>query len=172
MAQNPFLLSYRVPEGGRLTVQGQPLSRLQIPQVTTLISQPSGPISTLAEVNVARAFLELTPSEQVNLQIVGPDDPLGMQLNPNIVMDPSVGGTINPAQAQAIINRRIPTNAREARDMLAFIIVSRTGSENRAFGINELKQICKNLNLPASGSKAELATRIRSYIIEFFNLPD
>lgn len=154
-----------------LSLYGRPLNRLILPEVRTLISQPAGPVPQLAEVNVARVLSVTRPQEVTRPVPVSSTDTVGIQLTLNLLDTTPSGGSINPSQAQAVIDRRIPTNAREARDMLDYIVPQRSGSENRAFGINELKQICKNLNLPTNGNKADLANRIRSYIIELFNLP-
>lgn len=166
--QNPFLDPYASLEGGTVSSLGAPLSRLQIPPVQTLVYKTDNNRGSLSMVS-APALLSsaVTPSQQ---PIVVRNEAVGIELSLAAIgtlgqPPPSTtpGGT---AAAQAL-----PTNMREARDVLTMITPQRTGSKSRVYGIYELKQIARNLNLPSTGNKDVLASRIRTAIIEYFNLP-
>lgn len=173
--QNPFLDPFSTPQGGTVANQGQPLSRLQIPQIQTLVFKTTENSGNLAAVNVSNALLRagITPRQPVLIR----DETIGIELNLNLFgTSATVGETpsqITPAELQTgqVVGKIIPTNFREARSVLHLITAQRSGSRNVAFNINELKKIARNLDLPATGNKDVLAHRIRTAIIEFFNLP-
>lgn len=172
--QNPFLDPFTTPQGGVVVAAGQPLSRIQIPAIHTLVRKTSETSGSLAAVNVSDALLRagITPRQPVLIR----DEAIGIEISLSLV-----GGTstsieantqITPADLQAgqVVGKIIPTNFREARSVLHLITAQRTGNRNAAFNINELKKIARNLDLPANGNKDVLANRIRTSIIEFFNL--
>lgn len=173
--QNPFLDPYSAPQGGRMANPGQPLQRLQIPPIQTLVRKTTETSGSLAMVDVSDVLNRagITPREPVLVQ----DEQIGIQLNLSLfttAISNQTPSQVTPAELQTArgVGRRVPTNYREARDVLHLIVPQRTGSRNDAFNINELKRIARNLNLAATGNKDVLANNIRSEIIRFFNLPN
>ena len=171
--QNPFLDPFNIPKGGSVVKLGQPLSKIQVPNIQTLVYKTAELSGNLAVVDVSEALNKagITPREPVLFK----DETVGIELNISLFgAPPSTQQTqsdISPAITTGqTIGRRIPNNYREARDMLHLITAQRTGSKNIAFNINELKQIAKNLHLQANGNKDALAARIRTAVIELFNL--
>ena len=173
--QNPFLDPFSTPQGGSVAAPGQPLSRIPIPAIHTLVFKTTEDSGNLAAVNVSDALLRagITPRQPVLIR----DETVGIELNLNLFGTAATSGEmtaqVTPAELQTgqVVGKIIPTNFREARTVLHLITAQRTGSRNVAFNINELKKIARNLDLPANGNKDVLANRIRTAIIEFYNLP-
>jgi hypothetical protein len=173
---NPFLDPYDTPVGGQLASPGQPLQQLAVPPIQTLIYQTDRSATSLAMVSVESALKEedVTPSQPTTTEA----DNVGIGLDINLLTTgaqqptttPSTVGSQQPVTTGQTMGRQIPTNMHEARGMLHLISPLRTGRKNEAFNIGELRQIARNLNIPTSGKKEELANRIRGAIIEFFNL--
>jgi hypothetical protein len=173
--QNPFLDPFSTPQGGIVAAPGQPLRRLQVPSIQTLVFKTTENTGNLAAVNVSDALVRagITPRQPVLFR----DETIGIELNLNLFgATPAVAETTSQVtaadiQTGQVVGRSIPTNFREARSVLHLITAQRTGSRNVAFNINELKRIARNLDLPANGNKDVLANRIRTSIIDFYNLP-
>ncbi len=169
--QNPFLDPYAVPQGGVASTAGSPLTRLQIPPVETLVYKTGETTGRLSMVNVSEALTRagLIPQEPVLVR----DETVGIELNLNLfgaaLQSPSQVTPMGTAPAQTM-GRQIPKDMREARNVLHMITPARAGTKNAAFGITELKQIARNLDLPATGNKDFLANSIRTAIIEYFGL--
>jgi hypothetical protein len=167
---NPFLDPFASPKGGVMVELGQPLIRLEIPDIRTLIykTSSSGSLSMI-NMNQVLTSAGITPRQPILVQ----DENVGIELNLNILENRTSNVQINSADLPSgqTIGRKIPANAREARDVLHLISSQRAGSSNNAFSINELKKIARNLNIPATGSKDVLVNNIRNYIIDFFDLP-
>lgn len=172
--QNPFLDPFSSPPGGIVTVQGVPLSRIKIPAIQTLVSKTAENSGNLATVSVNDALLKagITPRQTV----LTSNEAIGIELNLNLFGNmPTVGNIsaqLTPAELQTgqVVGRIIPTSFPEARSVLHLITSQRTGSRNIAFNINELKRIAKSLGLQAIGNKDVLANRIRTEIVEFYNI--
>jgi hypothetical protein len=173
IAVNPFLDPYSTPPGGRLSQVGQPLNPLQLPPIHTLIRIPTGATGALTLVNVGEALSRVTPRENFVVR----DETVGIELNLSLfgaAMTGQAPGGITPVELQTgqTVGRIIPTNFREARENLHLITAQRTGSRNVTYNINELRRIARNLDLPSNGNKDVLAARIRSAVIEFFNIQE
>lgn len=158
------------------TNPGQPLRRIEIPSVNTLINKPLTTTAPISMVEVGERLRQagITPKEPV----LHKDEAVGIELSlnlfssnaaPQIMSQTNTIDITSGVQGQ-IVGRYIPTNPKEAKDMLHLISTQRTGKKNGAFGINELKKIARNLDLPATGNKEDIANRIRTHIISFFNL--
>lgn len=78
----------------------------------------------------------------------------------------SVEDTESPPARQ--IGERLPQTLEEAYENLDLIKAQRTGSRNRTYNANQLRQIAKNLDLPSTGNKDVLANRIRDKVMEFY----
>ena len=170
--QNPFLDPYAPLHGGTVSPVGAPLTRLQIPPVETLVYRTGENRGGLSMVSVPAALSRTGSAAQQ--PVVVRNEAVGIELSLAAVGSrgqpppPITPAGTSPVQAAS---QPIPTNMREAREVLSMITPQRTGSKSRVFGINELKQIARNLNLPSTGNKDVLASRIRTAIIEYFNLP-
>ena len=171
--QNPFLDPFSTPQGATTALPGQPLSRIQIPPIRTLVRKTIDSTGSLTMVNVGEALNRagITPRETVLVR----DETIGIELNLSLfgtAIQEQTPSEVTPSEIQTgqVVGRRIPTNYREARDVLHLIVAQRTGSRNEAFNINQLKMIAKNLNIQSTGNKDVLANRIRTSIIEFYNL--
>lgn len=173
IGQNPFLDPFSTPVGGRIGEHGQPLTRLQIPAINTLVFKTVESTGNLLMVDVSDALQQagITPREPV---LVGDED-IGIQLNLNIfgVEGLQTPAQINPAEIGGqTVGRRLPTDYREARDVLHLITAQRTSkradTQNATFKIAELKRIARNLNLHSGGNKDVLANRIRTAVTDLF----
>jgi hypothetical protein len=173
LTTNPFLETETIPGAGRVTLAGQKLSRIQVPPIKTLVHKPTTMTGELINVNVNDVLTRagVTPTQSV----VVSNETYGIRLELNLLGIPSSSGTaqLTPADLQKgqNVGRYIPTNVREARDVLHKISPQRTGNKNDSFNISELKKIAKNLDLPSVGNKDVLAVNIRNYIIDYYNLP-
>ncbi|CAN5891690.1 hypothetical protein BH23THE1_BH23THE1_32480 [soil metagenome] len=173
--QNPFLDPFASHPETRVAALGQPLSRIFIPPIKTLIFKTADNSGNLAAVNVNDALSRagITPQQPILVS----DENIGIELNLNLFGGSSnvneTPSQVTPAEVQSgqVVGTIIPTTYREAKSVLHLITAQRTGSRNVAFNITELKRIAKNLDLQASGNKDVLANRIRTAIIGFFNLP-
>jgi hypothetical protein len=170
--QNPFLDPYLVPRGGTLSNPGEPLNRIEVPPIHTLIYKASVTFGLLASVNINDALLRagITPQQPVLVR----DAIIGIELNLNLpgTAAPPSASFLSPAQLQTgqTVGKIIPTNLKEAYNVRHMINAQRTGNRNVSFDINELKQISKNLNLSASGNKDVLANRINTAINAYYNI--
>jgi hypothetical protein len=169
--QNPFLDPYASLQGGTVSNVGNPLTRLQVPPINTLLYKTEEPRGRLGMVSVPEALSRTGLTTQqpmlVRNEAIGIELSLATMATPGQPPPITSGGVAPvPGGIQAI-----PTNMREAREVLSMITPQRTGSKSRVFGINDLKQIARNLNLPSTGNKDVLASRIRTAVIEYFNLP-
>lgn len=168
LAPTPFLNPHAVPHSGKITGPDEPLSRIQMPTINTLVSKTINSEESLTAVNVNDILLRagVTPRQPVRVK----DETIGIELNLNLTG--STNAQISPAELQTgqIMGKAIPTNLREARDALHMITAQRKGTTNKAFAIGELKTIARNLDLPVNGSKDIIANRIRSHVIEYFHL--
>ena len=168
--QNPFLDPYSTPQGGISSITGQPLPRLQIPIIQTLIYRTEETRGTLSLVDVRETLAQagITPREPVLIR----DEAVGIELNLNLfgagLHTPTA--PVSTGLSAQTLGRQIPTTFREAHSVLNLITPQRSGSKNTAYGINELKQIARNLNIPSTGNKDVLANRIRTEIIQYFGL--
>lgn len=167
---NPFLDTNDPPIGGYITSFGEPLSRITVPKINTLIVK-IGEYTTM--LGMSEASLEF-PNVGVNVDnIIVRNESIGIQLNLNswssVSTERTNSGHIMTSTGQ-VVGKRIPRNFTEAREMLQFISPKRTGSENQSFDVQELKQIARNLNLATTGIKEVLANRIISAVNEFFGL--
>ena len=153
-----------ISPGGIMSEPNQPLTRLFVPNIATLISgAPPIPIE------LATIALALDVDES-NRLVSGNDIQVGTEINLS-VFGKSKFGQINPAEIPVSgSGRHIPRNRAEARDILHLIVPSRAGAKNTAFRVNELKIIARNLGLSLSGNKDELVNRIRTDIINYFQL--
>lgn len=173
LLQNPFLDPYSVPQGGKVAGLGERLIQIQVPAIQTLVYKTTNTSGYLAAVNVSEALLKagITPRQPILIR----DETIGIELNLNLLGTGSVSGVtsaqMTPAELQGqTVGKVIPRNVREARNVLHMITAQRTGTTNRSFDINELKKIARNLDLPSTGNKDVLANRIRTHIIDYFNL--
>lgn len=165
--QNPFLDPYATLQGGVVAPVGAPLTPLDIPPIQTLVYKTG---ETQGGLSLVRVPAALSQTGAATLQpFVVRNEAVGIELSLAALGAPTaapVGGIPLPSTVQAL-----PANMREAREVLTMISAQRTGSKSRVFGISELKQIARNLNLPSTGNKDELASRLRTAIIDYFNLP-
>jgi len=172
LASNSFLQPASVLRGGKITGPNEPLSRIQVPLIQTLISKTTNGTESLGliDVNDILSRAGITPRQPIKIV----DETIGVELNLNLIGNASgsTSAQISPAELQTgqTMGKFIPTNLREARDALHMITSQRKGTTNRAFAIGELKTIARNLDLPCNGSKDILANRIRSHVIGVFNL--
>jgi hypothetical protein len=172
LSSTPFLYLGTVPQSGKITGPNEPLSRIQVPLIQTLVSKTINENENLGAVNVNEILLRtgITPRQPVRIK----DETIGIELSLNLGGNSSrfSSAQISPAELQTgqTMGKFVPTNLREARDALHMITSQRKGTTNRAFAIGELKTIARNLDLPSTGSKDILANRIRSHVIEFFHL--
>jgi hypothetical protein len=174
-SKNPFLDPYSVPPSGKLANENERLFRVRVPEIQTLIYEStdrplllsSVPVSS--NLNTRNAIASEPAATDAGNVGIGLDiSLLTMGAQPTSPI-PKESSSIRSGQT---MGRQIPTNMHEARNMLHLISPLRTGKKNEAFNIGELKQVARNLNIPTSGKKEELANRIRSSIVEFFNLPN
>ena len=172
LTTTPFMNPRSLPPSGRITGQNEPLFRIQVPLIQTLVSKSTSSNENLGAVNVSDVLLRagITPRQPVRIR----DETIGIELNLNLTGNSSgsISGQISPAELQTgqTMGKFVPTTLREARDALHMITAQRKGTTNRAFAIGELKTIARNLDLSSTGSKDILANRIRSHVIEVFNL--
>lgn len=173
LSSNPFLDPYQPLRGAVITYVGQPLSRIEVPPIQTLVHKTEDTPQSLSVVDVSQVLNRagITPRESVLIR----DELIGIELDINVFgTAPSSGmsGSVSPADMQMgqTVGRNIPTNMKEARDSLEFITAQRTGGNHKNFGINDLKKIAKNLHLPTTGNKDVLVNRIRTAVIDYYNL--
>jgi hypothetical protein len=169
--QNPFLDPYASLQGGIVSGPGIPLARLQVPPIDTLLYKTGETRGRLGMVNVPEALSRTGTLAHQPVSVW--NEAVGLELS---LASLSTPGQAPPITTTGVVPvqgaiQAIPTNMREAREVLPMITPQRTGSKSRVFGINDLKQIARNLNLPSTGNKDVLASRIRTAIIEYFNLP-
>lgn len=168
LTTSPFLNPRTLPQGGRITGPNEPLTRIQIPPIQTLISKSVNINENLGAVNVNDVLLRsgVTPRQPIRIR----DEVIGIELNLSLTGNPL--GQVSPAELQIgqTMGKFIPTTLHEARDALHMITAQRKGTTNRAFAIGELKTIARNLDLSSTGSKDILANRIRAHVIGVFNL--
>lgn len=172
MEQNPFLDPFNIPQGGHVSEKGQPLIRLQIPPIHTLVYKTDESTGNLFMIDAGDAFQQagVTPSRPILTE----EEDIGIQLDLNVfgIDALQIPSQMNPAEIGGqTLGRNIPTNYQEARNVLHLIVMQRAGSQNAAYNITDLKRIARNLDLSPSGSKAVLANRIRTAIIDFFGMP-
>lgn len=172
--QNPFFDPFSELKPGTIVGPDQPLPRIQIPYISTLVSKSQESKGTLIMVNVGEALNKagITPREP----ILAVNEGIGIELNLNLFSSTTGMQTpiqMNPTEITGTqtVGRDIPKDAREVRNVLHLITGQRTGSRHDSFNINELKKIARNLNLSTNGNKDAIANRIRTHIEEFFNLP-
>jgi len=171
--ENVFYDPYVTIPSATVSQAGQPLARLIIPPIQTLIykTQPATRIIPMIEAPLPSG--QVTPAGVTTPVTPAREETGGIVLNLNLLGGaPPSEPQINPAQIPSqSLGTRIPTKPREVLEVLHMITAKKAGSKNEAFTLVELKQIAKNLHLPVLGNKDGIATSIRNYIIEFFNLP-
>jgi hypothetical protein len=152
--------------GGDMTEPGQPLNRLVIPAIATLISGTRTISPALATIALTLGSDELfRPGVEGEIQV-------GTEINLS-VFGKNRFGQINPAEIPMPgSGRRIPKNRAEARDDRHLIVSSRAGAKNTAFRVSELKQIARNLGLSLNGNKDELVNRIQTEIKNYYQLQE
>jgi len=151
-------------EGGRMSEQGQPLFRLNIPNIQTLISRSTetegGALSTV-EIASMIANQNFTP--------------LPVEQAPGIIIDTSIPGRPSVPEAGPVITsqtvgRVLPRTFDEVQRSLSLITPTRAGKKNPAYTLSELKIIAQNLSLPSSGvNKESLANLIIRKVTEYYN---
>jgi len=170
VSTNPVLDYQTMVRRGVLVNRGQPLQKIVVPPIRTLIYESTDKIPSLAMVTVQTALA----AENVILNRDAETDATNVGIGLDISL--LTLGSQAPSQISStmgdgrITGRQIPTNMHEARAVINQISPTRAGAKNEAYGITELRQIARNLNIAASGKKEELANRIRKEVMEFFNL--
>lgn len=149
---------------GQPSVVNQRMVPLQIPKINTLIYKTDQNIPNISRIQVTTSGI---PSSS------RPTEASGIVLNLSLAgmtpqMDTQISSYEIPSQT---LGRTPPSNPRETLDMLHLVTGQKAGKRNATYTISELKQIAKNLQLNAQGSKEMLANRIRNHIIEYYNLP-
>lgn len=174
---NPFLdVTADIPRG-ELSIAGSPLKKLRLPKITTLIHIVADQPDQLSIGNISATLHQvIPPNNEVSTQDPGIGTDLGDELNligfEETTPLTTVGQT-NPAALQSkSMVRQLPTNMREARNVLHLITAKRKGTSNESFGIAELKTIAKNLNIPAAGNKNVVADKLRTAIMKYFNISE
>lgn len=171
LEQNPFLDPFDIPVGGKISDRNQPLTRLQIPNISTLVFKTEESAGNLLMINISDALQQVGVTPQRS--ILPEDEEVGIRLDLNLFGTENIqtASQVNPSEIGGqTVGRRIPTNYHEARDALHMIVAQRTGKQNYAFGIADLKRIARNLNLSSSGNKDVLANRIRTAVTELFGI--
>lgn len=169
--QNPFLDQYTSLDGGVVSPAGSPLVRLPIPQIDTLLYKTGETQNRLRMMNVPESLSRAAHLPQQPILVR--NEAIGIELTlptiGNLTQAPPITTTgVTPVQG---VIKNLPKNMREALEVLPMITSQRRGSKSQVFGIEDLKQIARNLDLPSTGDKDVLAARLRTAIIEYFNLP-
>jgi len=167
---NPFLDPFSPPKGGEIAEPNQPLIKLDIPDIKTVIHKTTESLGQLSMVSITKAFTDAGQIPQK--QVLGTDQNIGIKLDISML---SVGTKTlvqsNPSEIQTgTIRGRIPCTPAEVKQNLHLVSTKRTSSTSKNYSITELKQIAKCLQLPASGNKDVLANNIRNYIQELYGL--
>lgn len=167
MNENPFLDQYNQPDEGKVSIEGNPLNRIFIPDIETLVSENSRVSRQLPSINIQSL---LAKAGQTPVKPAPFNGNTGIMLDVNLTKNEgsslpenvNLGGTYQTGV-------KLPTTLEEARDKLALIVPERAG-RNGKFGVNHLQQIARNLGIESHGNKAAIANRIRSAVITHFNL--
>lgn len=164
--QNIFFDLRATVPSGNVSVSNRAMESLQIPPINTLIYKTKPTTTGLSRISPS------APGSPAGRTIERPGELPGIILNLSLAgMTPQMDTQITPAEVPTqTLGRTIPTNPRETLDMLHLITGQKAGKRNATYTISELKQIAKNLQLNAQGSKEILANRIRTHITEYFNL--
>lgn len=140
-----------------LTYTGNPLSKVYFPEVETRIS-------TNTNENLEFGFV---PNEQ----IVKPETQMANLISPIAGMPKlDIGESVFKPVEQMDTIKKIPTNLKEAYDVLHLISNERKSKSNPVFDNAQLKEIAKNLNLLPTGKKEEIVARIRKAVSDYMQL--
>lgn len=173
MMSNPFLDPEVEISRGKLSIAGEPLRTLILPDISTLISTTENQKEDLITVKLINSFAEQIVVEEEEKPIK--NDLVGFELNFDFydTADLNPGSSmsqINQASLGKTLGNVLPTTMREALNVLHLITPRRKGAANESFGIHELRTIAKSLNIPSNGNKDVLAMRITKTVTEFFNI--
>lgn len=140
-----------------LTYTGNPLSKVYFPEVETRIS-------TNTNENLEFGFV-------TNEQIVKPETQMANLISPIAGMPKlDIGESVFKPVEQMDTIKKIPTNLKEAYDVLHLISNERKSKSNPVFDNAQLKEIAKNLNLLPTGKKEEIVARIRKAVSDYMQL--
>ncbi len=149
-----------------LTNPGEPLFRLRIPNIQTLISRRAE--SERPEIGMV-GLQTTVESQKFASKAIGKEDVIG------ITIDTSVpGGQGGPVMAETppilaqSVGRQLPRTYEEARNNLSLITPGRSGKRTNVYKLDELKKIAQNLNLPSAGNKETIANTIVNAVARFF----
>jgi hypothetical protein len=163
--ESPFLSTEEPVVGGHLSNPGQPLARLQIPQITTTISRQSEAGTSLSSIDVGEI-----PIRQTNIRpVTAQEQDIGITLDTGIPGRTEVPGTPQMfAQTTQGVGRQLPRTYEEVRNVISLIAPGRTGKKTNTFLVVELRKIAQNLNLPSSGNKETLANTILQAVRSYY----
>ena len=156
--------------GGEMSEKGEPLSKLFIPPIETLINKPQ---VSRAELEFSQVPFDITSGGTTPVRtVMEAENPFGVHIDIGIHgMISPVQYEINPAQIKGTGTKRpIPTNFPEARSAMGLISNKRSGQKVEFFSLPELRTIAQNLRLPKNGNKDELVNRLISAIKNFYNM--
>jgi hypothetical protein len=153
--------------GARLSTEGQPLNRITIPNINTLIySSGQTQIRTGLQGLIVKADIKTAALPSRN--ITDEEKQIGIVIESGIVGQPTPGSIPHTNTMQDV--RQIPTNYAEAYAVRHLISSQRPSKNIKLYGKPELVKIAQNLQLNTSGKKDELSARILTALYSFYDI--
>ena len=143
----------------------QPLPRIILPNISTLISNEStGATGKLGMTNIET----LIGSQTQNLvarPITLEEQTIGITIDTGVTENT---GTTSGVVSGQTVGRQLPRTFSEVRDVLSLVTPGRAGKRSKVYDLVELKKIAQNLSLPTGGNKASLANSITQAVVAYF----
>ncbi len=149
-----------------ITYINTPLSRVYFPNVQTKITDTSN------KIKLPLGFVKYEETAKSNFETFALTmNPVVNTANPTGAMPVlDIGGAVFQPVEQVGGPKKLPTNLKEAHAVMHLITSQRKSKTNPAFDNLELKEISKNLNLPSTGKREELVSRILKAINDYMML--
>jgi hypothetical protein len=152
--------------GAKLSVEGQPLNRIIIPPIKTLIysSNQTQLQTSLQSVIINQDIQKLNlPSRIISEE----EQQIGIVIENNMGFQPTPGSV--PQTSAIPGSRAIPTDYTSALANRHLISQGRASKNVKVYNKAELVQLAKNLQINALGKKDELSNRILAALDSFFD---
>jgi hypothetical protein len=151
---------------GMLTNPDEPLFRLRIPNIQTLISRRVE--NERPEIGMV-GLQTAVESQKFVSKAIGREDVIGITIDtsvPGLQIGPVMTEN-QPVLAQSV-GKQLPRTYEEARNNLSLIVPGRAGKRTNVYKLEDLKAIARNLNLPSTGNKETIANTIVTAVTRFF----
>ena len=143
-----------------------PVKKIYIPSgITTLVQTSEVDDEGIKSLKPEDVIIPLDKSEVCAYD----KENYGLPLSVDLYEIPSLGNT-NPIRVNRDPISKIPKTLEEVLSVLNRVSENKSSANNKIFGLRELKEIAKHLNLICTGGKPELVTRIRTAVKNHYGL--